>query len=229
MDLKQLIDKWGQEFYDEVWYELPYSQYSALSSMLLYAVIRENKYKKIFELGCERKSRSTYIIQKALLKNGEEFTHYMCDFPEVLSQAYRNLFDKSNVQIVAGDVTTVEFDYSDIDFMFIDAHHEKWFAAWYLDNIIPQLKDGSLVHIHDIYLTRDWKNRMDREMETEELIERHKNKTLNLEKLLIMEDYTMYDDNKKLWLEIASKFPFIGDFPAPVLPHGDGTTYWRKK
>jgi predicted O-methyltransferase YrrM len=229
MDLKYLIDKWGEEFKNEIWYEMPYSQYSNLSSMLLYAVIRENKYKNIFELGCERKSRSSFIIQKALLKNGNDFKHYMCDFPNVLQQAILNLFDVTNVEVVPGDVTKVEFDYSNIDFMFIDAHHEKWFCAWYLDNIIPQLKNGSLVHIHDIYLTPDWKNRMDREMETEELIDRHNNKTLNIEKLLWMEDYTMNFEYKKDWVYIQKNFPFIGDFPAPVLPHGDGTTYWVKK
>lgn len=227
MDIKQLIDKWGEEFKEEVWYEIPYSQYSTLSSMLLYAVIRENKYKKIFELGCEKKSRSSHIIQKALLKNGEEFTHFMCDFPEVLYQARNNLFDTSNVIDVPGDVTTVKFDYSDIDFMFIDAHHEKWFAAWYLDNIVNQLKPETLVHIHDIYLTPNWTNRMDREMETEELIERHKSKTLNIDKVFVMEDIAMHD--KDTWVYIASKYPFIGEFPAPVLPHGDGTTYWKKK
>ena len=229
MDLKYLIDKWGEEFKEEIWYELPYSQYSNLSSMLLYAVIRENGYKNIFELGCERKSRSSFIIQKALLKNGGEFKHFMCDYPQVLDQAVSNLFDTTNVIAVPGDVTTVEFDYKDIDFMFIDAHHEKWFAAWYLDNIVTQLKPETLVHIHDIYLKKDWTNRMDREMETEELIDRHKAGTLSIEKLLIMEEYCMYPENKYIWDHIASKFPFIGDFPAPVLPHGDGTTYWRVK
>lgn len=226
MDIKYLIDKWGEEFKDELWYEMPYSQYSNLSSMLLYSVIRENKFKNIFELGCEKKSRSTFIIQKALLKNGGKFKHYLCDFPQVLQHTVTNLFDVTNVSVVPGDVTQVKFDYKDIDFMFIDAHHEKWFAAWYLDNIIPQLKKDTLVHIHDIYLTKDWTNRMDREMETEELIERYKAGSLNIDKLLSMEEIAMGD--KETWEYIASKYPFIGDFPAPVLPHGDGTTYWKK-
>ena len=229
MDLLYYVDKYGREFKEEIWYELPYSQYSALSSMLLYGLIREHKYKNIFELGCERKSRSSFIIQKALLKNGGEFKHYMCDFPQVLEQAVTNLFDVTGVEVVPGDVTKVQFDYSDIDFMFIDAHHEKWFCAWYLDNIVTQLKNGTLVHIHDIYLTPDWKNRMDREMETEELIERHQNGTLNLEKELWMEDYCMNPDYKRAWEYVEKKYPFIGQFPAPTLPHGDGTTYWKKK
>jgi hypothetical protein len=226
--LLNLIEKYGDEFVSEVWYKLPYSQYSNLSSMLLYAFIRENKFKNVFELGCERKSRSSHIIQKALLKNNEEFTHYMCDFNDVLQDAITNLFNVKSVYVVPGDVTQVKFDYSIIDFMFIDAHHEKWFCAWYLDNIVNQLKEGTLVHIHDIYLTPNWENRMDREMETEELIERHKNNTLNLKKLLWMEDYTMNPENEPLWRRMQDRFPFIGDFPCPTLPHGDGTTYWTK-
>ena len=239
MDIKYLIDKYGEEFRDEVWYEMPYSQYSNLSSMLLYALIREHKFKRIFEMGCERKSRSSFIIQYALQKNmgmtkeqkedpffKEDFIHYMCDFPHILDEAVRNLRPHAGgIAVAPGDATKLDFDYSDIDFLFIDAHHEKWFAAWYLDTIIPQLKEGTLVHIHDIYLTPKWTNRMDREMETEELIERHKKGTLNLEKLFWMVDLAMHD--KETWEYIANKFPFIGDFPAPVLPHGDGTTYWK--
>lgn len=229
MDLVYLIEKWGDEFKDEVWYELPYSQYSNLSSMLLYAVIRENKFKKIYEMGCERKSRSSFIIQKALLKNGGEFTHYMADFPWILEQAVSNLFDVTGVEVVPGEATTVKFDFSKIDFMFIDADHGKQFCAWYLDNIITQLKKGTLVQIHDIFIKPDLTSRMQIEMETDELIERIKNNTLNLEKLLWMEDICMDPKYKETWEYLASKYPFIGDFPAPKLPHGDGTTYWKVK
>ena len=228
MDIKYLIDKWGKEFQNELWDELPYSEYANLSSMILYAVIRENKFKNIFEMGCERQSRSSYIIQKALLKNDDDFTHYMSDFPIILEQAIENLFNKVGVSAVAGDVTEVNFDYKDIDFLFIDAHHEKWFASWYLDSIIPQLKKGTYIHVHDIYLYQDWQHRFPEVIcETQEFQERNKQGNLSLDKLFWMEDLAMHD--KDIWDYIQKKFNFIGNFPAPSLPYGDGTTYWIKK
>lgn len=225
-----ILDKYGDEFTKDIWPQLPNSEYSNLASLVLYCFIRDNKPKKVFELGTERYARSTNIIQKALLKNGEDFTHYMCDFEPVLYKAHRNLFNTDNTVLINGPVENINFDYKDIDFLFIDAHHEKWFAAFYLDEIIPQLKDGVPVHVHDIYLTGDWVHRYPNVIcETQEFQERHRAKQLNVEKLFWLQDYCTNPDYEEIRNKLNEKFPFIGGFPAPELPYGDGTTYWKVK
>jgi len=225
-----IVHKYGDEFTQDVWPTLPDSQYSNFASLILYCFIRDQKPKKVFELGTEKFARSTYIIQKALLKNGEEFTHYMCDFEPILNQAYRNLFDTTGCVLLNGPIETLEFDYKEIDFLFIDAHHEKWFAGFYLDEIVPQLAKGVPVHVHDVYLSKDWEHRFPYVIcETQEFQERHKARTLSVEKEFWMEDYCMNEEYKDIRNELAEKFPFIGGFPAPELPYGDGTTYWRVK
>jgi len=225
-----IVNEFGDEFTNEIWPQLPNSQYSNLASLILYCFIRHQKPKKIFELGTERHSRSTNIIQKALLKNGGDFTHYMCDFEPVLNQAKNNLFDTTNTVLINGPVENLQFDYSEIDFLFIDAHHEKWFAGFYLDEIVTKLKDGVPVHVHDIYLSKDWEHRFPYVIcETQEFQERHKMKTLNVEKWFWLEDYCMNPEYKEVREELAQKFPYIGGFPAPELPYGDGTSYWWVK
>lgn len=226
----EILDKYGEEFTNEVWPGLPYSEYSNLASLILYCFIRENKPKKVFELGTERHARSTNIIQKALLKNGGDFTHYMCDFEPILYQAHRNLFNTENTVLLNGPVETLEFDYSEIDFLFIDAHHEKWFAAFYLDEIVTKLKNGVPVHVHDIYLTGDWVHRYPNVIcETQEFQERYKAKELNVEKNFWLQDYCTNPDYAEIRNKLNEKFPYIGGFPAPELPYGDGTTYWWVK
>lgn len=225
-----ILNKYGHEFTNDIWPGLPNSQYSNLASLILYCFIRDKKPKKVFELGTERHSRSTHIIQKALLKNGDDFTHFMCDFKPVLYQAERNLFNTDNILLLEGPVETLEFDYEDIDFLFIDAHHEKWFAGFYLDEIVTKLKEGTPVHVHDIYLSKDWEHRFPYVIcETQEFQERNKMKTLNLEKWFWLEDYCMNPEYQDIRNSLNEKYPYIGGFPAPELPYGDGTSYWWVK
>lgn len=222
-----ILDKYGDEFTNEIWSGIPNSEYSNLASLILYCFIRDRKFKKIFELGCERYSRSTYIIQKALLKNGGDFTHYMCDFEPILYQAHKNLFNNDNTVLLNGPVENLNFDYSEIDFLFIDAHHEKWFAGFYLDEIVTKLKDKTPVHIHDIYLSKDWEHRYPYVIcETQELQERHKARTLNLNKWFWLQDYCMNEEYAEIRNKLNEKYPYVGAFPAPELPYGDGTSYW---
>lgn len=223
-----IISKYGDEYENEIFYGMPYSQYGNLESLVLYCFIREFKPKKVFEMGTERFSRSTYLIQKALLKNGGDFTHYMCDFPSVLEQAVSNLFDTTNVVTLPGDVQNLKFDYSEIDFMFIDAHHTREFAEWYLDNIVEYLKPNTPVHVHDINLSADWYDRDGKINEAYEFVTRHKENRLNVEKYFWLEDFSVNPEYKKDFNTIAKKH-FIGQFPATSLPFNASASYWLRK
>lgn len=37
-----------------------------------------------------------------------------------------------------------------IDFLFVDSHHGHDFARWWLDGILPAVRPGALVHVHDV-------------------------------------------------------------------------------
>ena len=226
--LKKLLSKYKYELY-EVLANLPYSEYGVLESLVLYSYVREEKPKVAVEVGTERFSRSTHLIQKALLKNGD-FTHYMVDLPDVIDDARKNLFDTTNTMYVAGNFQDVykAIPWDKVDFLFIDADHTKDFGDWYIKTIIPLLVKGTLVHIHDINLSGDWKLREDKTNEVTAISDAHKNETLGLEKVVWLEDYSINPEYEDRWEELREMFPMIGRFPAPRLPFGSSASYWRK-
>lgn len=230
-DIIDIVYKYGGEYEREVYSGMPYSQYGNLESLILYCFLRDRNIKHLIEIGCESHSRSTYIIQKALLKNGIE-RHTIVDFEHILTNAYNNLFDKTNVTKFAGDITkTYEQlipELKKCDFLFIDADHERDFAVFYLDKLIPNLKNGTYVHIHDINLSGDWVDRDGRNNEAYELIERHKNNTLNLEKLFWLEDLSVNESYKNTF-NLIKRYYYIGSFPATSLPFNASASYWRAK
>ena len=156
----------------------------------------------------------------------------MCDFEDVLNDAYNNLFDVTGVVKNPGDIRdtykNIIPDLKECDFLFIDAHHERDFAVFYLDNLIPYLKKGTSVHIHDINLSGDWVDRDGRENEALELITRYKNNTLNLEKDFWLEDFSVNEEYKEAFNFIARKH-YIGKFPATSLPFNASASYWKVK
>jgi len=43
----------------------------------------------------------------------------------------------------------------EIDYLFMDSDHSADFACWYLEKIFPQLSDGIVVSVHDVFHTAD--------------------------------------------------------------------------
>jgi predicted O-methyltransferase YrrM len=37
-----------------------------------------------------------------------------------------------------------------VDVLFLDAEHSSSFASWYLDSLVPRVRPGGLVHVHDV-------------------------------------------------------------------------------
>ena len=56
-------------------------------------------------------------------------------------------------------------DMTDLDLLFIDANHDYILAKWYIDTLFPLVKEGGLIHIHDIYYNQHGKGWNDVGME----------------------------------------------------------------
>jgi len=226
-----LADEYSREYKEEVLPDLPISQYGNLESFVLYAMIRAFKLTNIVEIGTERQGRSSYLIQKALLKNGSTFYHTMCDFTEVIETAKETMFDTTNTFFLAGDIrdTWEQIYLPDVDFLFIDAHHARDFAVWYLNTLIPKLRKNTLIHIHDINLSGDWKWRATWDSEAEEIILQHFAGIIPIKKELWLEDWCLNPEYEVKWNNIKKKLLCIGKFGARELPYSCSATYWRKK
>lgn len=128
-------------------------------SEYLYNMIRLFKPRKIVEIGC---GYSTLMAINALKKNKNENQNYFCDF--VCIEPYENIWlDRLGLKVIREKVENVSkeiflgLDANDI--LSIDSSHiirpQGDVLFEYLE-ILPILKQGVLVHIHDIFTPKDY-------------------------------------------------------------------------
>jgi len=235
--VRKLIDDYGEEFVEKVWPKLPGSEYGNLESMVLYCFLRHYKPKYVLEVGTEVHGRTTHIVHKALLANGEFQKHIMSDLEGKVEKAFGNLcrdlpVNQEKVKLLSGVIqqTFRKIDLSMVDFLLIDADHQRDFATFYLDELIPPLEDGTYVHIHDVNLSGNWSWRPAPDSEVEEFLERRSKGRFPLKKLFWLEDWCInlkYVDNRN---KINERFPFIGSFSESEtgLPYSSSASYWEK-
>jgi predicted O-methyltransferase YrrM len=152
--LKFPMQKQGelQYFYDNGFYETGDAEY-------LYSIIRHFKPRKVIEIGS---GFSTLIAAAALKKNLEEDAglapeHISIEpferpwLEKLGSRVIRSLVEECDLQIFSA----LEAN----DILFIDSSHvvrPQGDVLFELQTIVPLLKPGVLVHVHDIFTPRDY-------------------------------------------------------------------------
>jgi len=135
------------------------SRFGPGDAELLYCMIRRFKPRRLIEIGS---GFSTLMARRALEQNGGEDSNYRCEHlciepyeepwlekcgATVLRERVENL-DKNHFQTLAEN-----------DILFIDSSHVIRpggdVLCEYL-HILPLLKPGVLVHVHDIFTPRDY-------------------------------------------------------------------------
>ncbi len=147
-------------------YYLNNNAFVSVDAEVLYCMIRHFKPRRIIEIGS---GFSTYLAAKAALKNKEEDREYDCDlvaidpFPnKTLRQGFPGLTELMPSKVQAVPLSFFE-TLGENDILFIDSSHVLKIGGdvqyEYLE-ILPRLKKGVIVHIHDIFLPaeypKDW-------------------------------------------------------------------------
>ena len=125
----------------------------------LYSIIRHFKPRRVIEVGC---GQSTLIVRMALAQNSRESPRYRCEHVciEPFEQPW---LDGLGVRIIrekiehCPDEMFKSLEAGDI--LFIDSSHVIRRQGDVLHEILyllPQLSSGVLIHIHDIFLPRDY-------------------------------------------------------------------------
>jgi len=135
-------------------YFIKNEMYEELDGFILYAMIRHFKPKKIIEIGS---GHSTKLCVDASNKNYNNCL-ITCIEP------YRsNVIENLNVRIVKEKVENCPLSIFDTleknDFLIIDSSHiikPYGDVIWEYLHILPKLKPGVIVHIHDIFLPFDY-------------------------------------------------------------------------
>jgi hypothetical protein len=125
----------------------------------LYQVIRRMKPARLYEIGS---GQSTLVARAAIKKNGEDNAGYSCR--HICVEPYEAPWlEALEVEVVRRRVEDVDksmfLELQKNDILFIDSSHvirpQGDVLAEYLQ-ILPVLRSGVVVHIHDIFTPRDY-------------------------------------------------------------------------
>lgn len=125
----------------------------------LYSLIRTKKPKRIIEIGS---GHSTKIARLAIEKNAIIDSEYACD--HICIEPYEMPWlEKIDVRVIRKRVEHIEIAFFNQlemnDILFIDSSHmirPQGDVLFEFLEIIPILKKGVIVHIHDIFSPRDY-------------------------------------------------------------------------
>ena len=124
-----------------------------------YNLIRLKKPKRIIEIGS---GNSTLLAIKSIQKNKEDDTSYDCE--HICIEPYEMPWlEKSGVTVIRELIENVDLtifeQLGENDILFIDSSHiirpQGDVLVEYLQ-ILPRIKNGVIVHIHDIFTPRDY-------------------------------------------------------------------------
>jgi predicted O-methyltransferase YrrM len=125
----------------------------------LYNMVRLKKPSRIIEIGS---GHSTLMAMKAIRKNSEDDIHYVCRH-QCIEPYEQPWLEKADISVIRQRVEDVDRGiFSELDqddFLFIDSSHvirpQGDVLFEYLE-LLPVLKRGVIVHIHDIFSPRDY-------------------------------------------------------------------------
>lgn len=135
--------------------------YASGDAEYLYNIVRHFKPKRIIEIGS---GLSTFMVQNALSKNKIDNPDQNCNHICIEPYEHPNL-EKLGIEIIRKRVETVDKSFFKTlehnDILFIDSSHmirpQGDVLFEYLE-ILPILNPGVIVHIHDIFMPKDYLN-----------------------------------------------------------------------
>ena len=135
--------------------------YEAGDSEYLYCFIRQFKPKRIIEIGS---GNSTLMARNAIRKDNLDIENYSCK--HICIEPYEMPWLKDiGVELIREKVENIDLDFfqqlEENDILFIDSSHiirAQGDVLYEFLEILPSLKIGVFIHIHDIFTPRDYPN-----------------------------------------------------------------------
>lgn len=136
--------------------------FDGVDGYVLYSMIRRFRPRRIVEIGS---GNSTYLAAQAAITNLRDYGGYDCEI--IAIEPFPNLVLRAGfpgltrlIPKMVQEVPLAQFDELDEnDILFIDSSHMARTGSDVLYEfleILPRLKKGVLVHVHDIFLPREY-------------------------------------------------------------------------
>jgi hypothetical protein len=153
------LNKFPFEKSGELTYFYNNSSYSSGDAEYLYNIVRYFKPNRIIEIGS---GHSTFMAHNAISQNKIDDASYQCNHTCIEPYEFPGL-EKLGVEVVRERVETVNKSFFQTlghnDILFIDSSHiirpQGDVLFEYLE-ILPILNPGVIVHIHDIFMPKDY-------------------------------------------------------------------------
>jgi predicted O-methyltransferase YrrM len=166
--LEDFVEQFGEEFLTleteplgTILFRMDNGSFGSVDAEILYAMVRHHRPHRIIEVGS---GWSTLVSLKALQANAREggrghFT--ACEpypSPLVLAVAENHQVDLQRLPVQSISVAAFE-ELAEGDILFIDSSHVCKVGSdvqYELLEVLPRLRPGVLVHIHDIFLPEEY-------------------------------------------------------------------------
>jgi predicted O-methyltransferase YrrM len=140
----------------EIRYQFDNGSYSYTDGIILYAIIRYNKPKRIIEVGSGFSSMVMLDTNEMFFNNQIDLT-FIDPYPERLYSLMK-YSDKEQTTVIESDVQLIPLTVFEKleagDILFIDSTHVSKTGSdvnYILFEILPVLKSGVLIHFHDVF------------------------------------------------------------------------------
>ena len=155
-DINDLITK----YFDPEGYSFPDGfehRFDPYSSKILYSLVREFKPRTCVEFGTSF-GGGTAVVLAALRKNRLPYWYIASELrDDIRQQTVANVYAKNlaTPQFMTAIEENLDYVPEEIDFLYVDGDHDLANCQWYLENLLPRVKPGGLVVIHDWSVTKD--------------------------------------------------------------------------
>lgn len=143
---------WARMRNERAWFPAT-GMYDWIEAQILYLLLRHLQPTVVVEIS-PNFGYSTGVMLLALHANrhGTLWSFDLEDrFHHVASRTFDQAgIDRSRQRFVAGDVRRNQALPATIDVLFMDSDHSYDFARWYQSALIPRVRPGGLVHVHDV-------------------------------------------------------------------------------
>ncbi len=125
-------------------------QFDDIEAEVTYLLVRAFRPATVVEIAPDRGWSTTWLLA-ALRDNGNGHL-YSYDVHDYSTRAVPRDLADGRWTFILGDVTQPPDRLpASIDYLFLDAAHSAPFANWYLTDLLPRLRPGTPVCIHDIF------------------------------------------------------------------------------
>lgn len=121
-----------------------------LEAEITYLLIRARRPKVIVEMSPNGGWSTTWILS-ALRDNANGGQLQSYDLHNTSTRLVPRRLSKGRWHFVQGDAKKTMVESPEFNYLFVDSDHSKAFAEWYVENLFPCIRPGTMVSIHDIF------------------------------------------------------------------------------